>query len=133
MAKKRRVKAQKAIVQHNSEEDRLFNFVLGIFYFFVLEAVFMIGGLYLQNVMGVGGATGIPSVLGLIVWSILACTKNGKKEIYLGGIAISVLVPVILIIITLTGFVKFLPIMYASIVAFIVLEFITAYWLMKKK
>jgi hypothetical protein len=132
MAKKR-AKKQKQAVKVYSSEDQLFNFVLGIIAFFILEAVFMLGGLYLQNLMNVGGSTGIPSLIGLAVWAILACRKKSKKEFYLGGLAISVLVPIILIIVTITNFVAFLPVMYASIIGFIILEVAAALWLMKKR
>jgi len=134
MAKKRRKVSRKVMRTTGvSAEDKLFNFVLGVMYFFVLEMVFMLGGLYLQNIMGVGGSTGIPSVLGLIVWAILSTGYKEKRELFLGGLAISVLVPIILIIVTLTGFVKFLPIMYYSIAAFVLIELWMALRLMKKK
>ncbi len=133
MAKRRRRVARRAAQTRVSSEDKLFNFVLGVMYFFILELVFMLGGLYLQNIMGVGGATGIPSVLGLVIWAILSTGYKEKRELFLGGLAISVLVPIILIIVAMTSFVKFLPIMYYSIAAFILIELWTAYWLMKKK
>jgi len=132
MAKKRRKSARQAI-RRVSAEDKLFDFVLGVMYFFVLEMIFMLGGLYLQNVMDVGGSTGIPSVLGLIVWALLSMSYKQKREMFLGGLAISVLVPIILVIVTLTSFVSFLPVMYYSIAAFIVLELWMAFYLLKKK
>jgi hypothetical protein len=129
MAKKRKITS----VKTNSSENQLFDFVLGVLLFFVIELIFMLGGLYLQNYFNVGGATGLPSLLGLILWSLLACTYKGKKELFLGGLTISILVPIILIIVTITSFVKFLPIMYYSIAAFIILELATITWLIKKK
>ena len=94
----------------------------------------MLGGLYIeQNLLGIAGATGIPSLLGLVLWSIFACSYKKKRELFLGGLAISVLVPIILIIVTMTSFVEFLPIIYYSIGAFVVIELLTVYWLMKKK
>jgi hypothetical protein len=134
MAKKRgKVSRKVARPVRVSAEDKLFNFVLGVMYFFVLEMVFMLGGMYLQNVIGLVGSTGIPSVLGLVVWAILSTGYKEKREMFLGGLAISVLVPIILIIVTMTRFVNFMPIMYYSIAAFIIVELWMAFKLMKKK
>lgn len=129
MAKKRR----KIGRQQVSSEDKLFDFVLGILYFFVLEAIFMLGGLYLENnVLGVGAATGIPSLMGLIVWIGLSGFYEKKKSMFLGGLAISVIVPIILIVVAITRFVDFLPVMYYSIGAFVILEILAALYLTKK-
>lgn len=130
---KKKGNKQKSSIKANSKEDQLFNFVLGIMGFFILEAIFMLGGLYFERIIMNVPATGIPSLLGMVVWSILACTKKSRKDFYLGGTAISILVPIILIIVTLTSFVQFNKVMYASIAGFIILEVATALWLTKKK
>jgi hypothetical protein len=135
MAKKRR-KTTRANVSSYAAEDKLFNFVLGIIYFFVLEAIFMLGGLYVERtLLGVAGATGIPSLIGLLVWvSLSCCCCKGKKEMFLGGLAISVIVPIILIIVAMTDFVIALkPMIYYSIAAFVLVLIGSALWMSKKK
>ncbi len=130
MAKKRRVKAKTQVTPNF--EDKLLDFIKGIIFFFIIELICMLGGLYLEkSVLGVS-ATGIPSLLGLVVWFLASLVYSKKKYLFLGGLTTSILVPIILIIVTLTGFVPFAQLMYYSIAGFIILELILLWILLKK-
>jgi len=130
--RKRTVRRTQSIKQ-SSSEDRLFNFVFGVLLFFILELIFMLGGLYIEQRILQIPATGIPSLLGLIVWIGLSAIYKGKNDLFLGGVTISILVPIILIVVTMTGFVAFSERMYASIVAFVLLILISAFYFAKKR
>ena len=131
MAKKR-VNIKKSSNKRNLSEDNFFDFMMGIIAFFVIEIIFMLGGLYLEkNIINIE-ATGIPSLLGFVIWFILGLSYSKKKYMFLGGLVTSILVPIILIIVTLTGFVSFSYLMYYSIVLFIVLELILLKILLRK-
>jgi hypothetical protein len=129
MTKKRKTAPLQGI---GNFEDKLLDFIKGVIFFFILELSFMLGGLYTEkSVLGIS-ATGIPSLLGLIVWFLASLIYSKKKYLFLGGLTTSILVPIILIIVTLTGFVSFSSLMYSSIATFIVLELILLWVLLKK-
>ena len=114
-------------------EDEFFDFILGVVLFFIIELIFMLGGLYIEKkILGIQ-ATGIPSLLGLLVWFIASMIYTKKKLLFLGGLTTSILVPIILIIVTITQFVSFNNIMYYSITLFIILEIILLLILSKNK
>ena len=126
----KRVKKLKTDIKSGFSEEDFIDFIYGIIIFFILELVFMLGGLYLEKKLGFN-ATGIPSLLGLVVWIILGMYSS-KKYLLMGGLVTSILVPIILIIVTITGFVAFSSMMYYSIALFIILELIYFFILSRK-
>jgi len=136
MPKKRRTSKKRNIskknVINNNFEEKFMSFLRGALVFFLIEAVFMLGGLYLQIRMNIGGSTGIPSLLGLVLWLVFSAVYSKKKYFFIGGIITSFLVPIILIIVMLTGFVSFQSIMYYTTALFIILEIISLLLLTKK-
>lgn len=84
-----------------SNQDRgvLRDFFLGIVIFVVVQAIFMIGGLILENSQG-RLINGIPSAIGLTVVLIIGLIFNakGREYLFLGSFVLAFLAPMILFI-----------------------------------
>jgi len=81
-------------------EDVLKQFFLGIVLFVIIQAVFMIGGLFIENSQGIL-ITGIPSAIGLTLILLISLYYNskGKEYIFLGSFTLAFLAPLILFLI----------------------------------
>lgn len=92
------------------------HFFLGIVLLLVVQTIFMLGGLLIENAMEIP-ITGIPSAIGLTLVLIICLAMVKKSEyILLGSFMIAFVSPLILGVIVLFNAKKFLvPHMYYSI------------------
>jgi len=94
-------------VVRKSEGSILKYFFLGIVLVVVIQAVFMLGGLIIENNIKIP-ITGIPSAIGLTLVLIIGLLLYRKSEfILLGSFTLAFLSPLILVLIQLFGFMSF--------------------------
>jgi len=96
------------------KEEIVKHFFLGIILTVIIQSLFMLGGLFIENKLGVL-ITGIPSALGLTLILILGLILYKKSEyILLGGFTIAFISPLILFLIILFNAMKFSYLIYYS-------------------
>lgn len=112
MAKKR----TKAKVKDNPKDTTLKHFFLGVSLFIIIETIFMLGGLFVENKMGIS-VTGIPSAIGVTIVLLLGLFLYKKSEyILLGSFTFAFLTPFILYLVMKFNAMTFLkPHIYLSL------------------
>src|SRR3989344_3407515 len=105
---KKKVKDDKAVLN---------NFILGIILVVVVQTIFMLGGWFIENQMGVA-ITGIPSAIGLTVVLLIGISLMKKSEyILLGSFTLAFISPLILFILVKFKAIEFMaPHVYYSLI-----------------
>lgn len=110
------------------------DFIFGIILFVVIQAIFMLGGLYIENSNGIP-ITGIPSALGLTVVLLLGLyfRKQKKDYVIIGSFILAFIAPLILYLIVLFNAMEFLAphIQYSITYMVLVILFVWAGFIIK--
>lgn len=122
--------------KQNIQQDKevLHDFFFGAILFVIIQAIFMIGGLFIEKSMRVS-ITGIPSLIGILVVLAFGIYYSNKGRIYvlLGNFLLAFLAPLILYLITLFNFMSFaIPTLYYSMVMMVVIIIVVWVYLLNK-